>query len=103
MHINTKDNNSSTNFACTFYFKNLQNPCVFDQYLPVSITATPLSVPEECIQAPSFSELDPQPMSAKQVHVSAAPYPPASNLKPRLTECLSALHCLPYFIQVGIS
>ncbi|KAL5265087.1 hypothetical protein ACHWQZ_G005989 [Mnemiopsis leidyi] len=38
-------------------------------------------------------------MSAKQIHVSAAPYPLFSRFKPRLSECLSAFHCLPYFIQ----
>ena len=32
--------------------------------------------------------------------ISAAPFPGFSRLKPGLAQCLSALHCLPYFIQV---
>jgi len=31
--------------------------------------------------------------------ISAAPFPPLSRLNPGVDECLSALHCLPYFIQ----
>lgn len=31
--------------------------------------------------------------------ISAAPFPPFSRLHPKVEECLSALHCLPYFIQ----
>eukprot|EP00116_Pleurobrachia_bachei_P000820 sb/3461082/ len=31
--------------------------------------------------------------------ISAAPFPGFSRLKPGLEQCLSALHCLPYFIQ----